>query len=396
MPQRTIAFGILAATLKGAGPETPGNIMPPEPKLGRRLSAASAPLGIDVYVFSPDGFDPASGVLVGCKFEHGAWKLRPVPLPDVVYDRSFPKSVDSRRRCAAVLTALSERKPHERVNGKLPSKLRVYDSLRGYSAIAPYLPSTAPYRTIDQLEQMLPDLPRGAVLKPAAGMQGRGFLHIEAPSLSPGELHVRGRTRNNVPFKETFRSFKALGAWLQAFMGSSPFLVQPYLPLRSADDRPYDIRILLQKDEGGVWQVSGSAARLGSPDSLTSNLHGGGVAEPAAAALETNFTPSKAEHLLRKIHAISRQTAILLEESFGRFGELAFDFGLEPSGKLWLLEVNAKPGREAFQQTGDRAAAKLSITRLLQYARYLTNRDAKVFTAAGESAIGHPSSPQSK
>ncbi|MDQ6422348.1 YheC/YheD family protein [Paenibacillus sp. LHD-117] len=396
MPQRTIAFGIMAAALKGASQFAPGAVLPPEPRLSRNLSAAAASLGIDVYVFSPDGFDPDTGKLAGCKFEQGGWKLALVPLPDVVYDRSFPKSADSQRRCAAALSGMSEWKHHERINGRLPSKLQVYDCLRGRSAIAPYLPQTAHYRTVAQLEEILPELPQGAVLKPAAGMQGRGFLHIEASPWTPGELTVFGRTRNNVPFKETFRSFAALGAWLQSFMGSSPFLVQPYLPLRSADDRPYDIRVLLQKDERGTWQVSGSAARLGSPDSLTSNLHGGGVAEPAADTLAANFMPTKAEHLLKKIHAISGQTALLLEESFGRFGELAFDFGLEPSGKLWLLEVNAKPGRESFHLTGDQKAAKLSIIRLLQYARYLTNRNAPTFPKAGESASDRLSRPESK
>lgn len=395
MPQRTIALGIMAASLAGSGTVSPGTLLPPEPNLCRNLSAASAALGIDVYVFSPDSYDPASGTLIGCRLEGGSWQPSRVPLPDVVYDRSFPKSADSRRRCAAALSALGERKRHERINGRLPSKLRVYDCLRGYSSIAPYLPATAPYRNISQLEYLLPDLPRGAVLKPAAGMQGRGFLHIEAPYSSSTELIVRGRTRNNVSFKQAFRSFPALEQWLQSFMGSSPFLIQPYLPLRTADDRPYDIRVLLQKDEKGQWQVSGSAARLGQPESLTSNLHGGGSAQPAADTLAASFMRTKAEHLLAKIHTISGQTAVLLEENFGRFGELAFDFGLEPSGKLWLLEVNAKPGRDAFRQTGDRAAATLSITRLLQYARYLTNRGGKALTTADESA-SRLSRPQSK
>lgn len=397
MPQRTIAFGIMAASLAGNGTVSPGTLIPPEPNLCRKLCAASKALGIDVYVFSPDSFDSESGTLIGCRLEgeNGSWKPSRVPLPDVVYDRSFPKSADNRRRCAAALSAINERKHHERINGRLPSKLRVYDCLRGYSSIAPYLPATAPYRHINQLEQIWPDLPRGAVLKPAAGMQGRGFLHIEAPQSETFELIVRGRSRNNVSFKEVFRSFPALGQWLHSFMGSSPFLIQPYLPLRTEDNRPYDIRVLLQKDEGGSWQVSGTAARIGRPESLTSNLHGGGSARSAGDTLAASFMRTKAEHLLGKIHTISGQTAALLEENFGRFGELAFDFGLEPSGKLWLLEVNAKPGRDAFRQTGDRAAATISVTRLLQYARYLTNRGGKALTTTDDPSF-RLSRPQSK
>jgi glutathione synthase/RimK-type ligase-like ATP-grasp enzyme len=396
MPHSKTVLGIMAASLNGARPDSPGTLLPPEPRLSRSLSVASQTLDIDVYVFSPEGFDPASGSLFGCRYANGAWKPELVPLPDVVYDRSFPKTAESRRRCSAVLSAMSERKHHERLNGSLPSKLRVYESLRDNSAIAPYLPATAPYRSIAQLERLLPDLPRGVVLKPAAGMQGRGFLHIEAPPLKPDALIVRGRTRNNMPFKESFKDFQKLGAWLQSFMGSSPFLLQPYLPLRTFDDRPYDIRVLLQKDASGEWQVSGSAARLGRRDSMTSNLHGGGIAVAAADTLGANFTPSKAEHLLRKIHALSGQVALRLEESFGRFGELAFDFGLEPSGKLWLLETNAKPGREAFRQAGDKQAARLAVTRLLQYARYLTSRNAPALTTAGGSAKDRLSRPQSK
>ncbi len=37
---------------------------------------------------------------------------------------------------------------------------------------------------------------------------------------------------------------------------------------------------------------------------------------------------------------------------------------------MWLLEVNSKPGRTVFRQTGEREAAVKSVENPILYARY--------------------------
>lgn len=375
----TVVFGILASPPERANESS----IPPEPRLCRELCLASRALVADAYVFSANDYDPRTHTLYGSRFVDGAWVRQPVPLPDIIYDRSFCRSLEHRMSTAIALSAMQEQRRFQFLNGKLPGKLTIYQALQEDEALAPYLPRTTVY-TEDGLLQRLQNGSAGLILKPTAGMQGRGLVHI-ARDPRENKLLASGRTRSNRMFTRAFAGITELSAWLKRFMRGSAFLIQPYLRLRDSENRPFDIRVLLQKDGSGTWKLTGMAARRGQPGSLTSNLHGGGSAISAHRFLDANFGKPEAERLCRKIHTISGHTAKRLEDSFGRFGELAFDFGIEPSGKLWLLEANAKPGRDAFRQIGDEAALKLSIERPLRYASYLTGRTVPTFVSA-ESA----------
>ncbi|GKU75794.1 YheC/YheD family protein [Paenibacillus sp. L3-i20] len=374
MPLRLLAFGIMTASSQGERRlALDKEVVPSEPLLCKELTLASHPLAIDVYVFSAEDYNVKTGLLYGYRLVGMSWRRQPVPLPDVVYDRSFYKTAIDRRSNAIALSHMQLRKNYKLLNNKLPSKLHVYDVLCEDIDLLPHLPPTSHYSSFDQLLGLMNQYPAGAILKPAAGMQGRGIVHLTYETLS-GEIVGSGRMRNNEPFTVLFKNREPFAKWLARFMGNSSFLVQPYLSLSNTFNQPFDIRTLLQKDEHGRWQVTGSVARLGQRGTLTSNLHGGGTAQAAGSLLSAYFGKLHAERLLRKIHIISGRTAKRLEQNLGRFGELAFDFGVDQSGEIWLLEVNAKPGRESFRLIDDSEAQKLSIIRPLQYARFLSNR----------------------
>ncbi|MFD0962257.1 YheC/YheD family endospore coat-associated protein [Paenibacillus chungangensis] len=371
MPQKTIALGIATAPPRPTSPAR-GAFTPAEPLLCRELSVAGKVEGIEVFVFSAADLDTSSGRLYGYCLEQDRWIRREVPYPDVIYDRCFFASSQDRYRCADALAQLAEQKPHRLLNGKLPSKLAVHNAWSDDPVLLPYLPSTAPYGAWKQLAAAAERYSGGIVLKPAAGMQGRGIAHVRLDPLT-SEWIIRGRTMGNQPFARRFPSSNELIPWITAFMKQSAFLLQPYLQLIGVSGRPYDIRSLMQKDGSGRWRCTGTSAREGDAQSVTSNLHGGGSVRPALEVLTANLGRSTAEHLLPLIHTISGQAATQLEHNFGRFGELAFDFGIEPDGKLWLLEANAKPGRDCWRRADNPELHRLSIDRLLHYARYLAN-----------------------
>nr|WP_231638566.1 YheC/YheD family protein [Paenibacillus sp. JCM 10914] len=107
---------------------------------------------------------------------------------------------------------------------------------------------------------------------------------------------------------------------------------------------------------------------------MTSNLHGGGTAYPAQPYLSAQYGEETAMKIIKTVYDVSALLPSLLEESFGRLGELGIDFGVDPTGRVWLLEVNSKPGRQAFALAGDTRAARLAIEHPIRYARYLLLR----------------------
>lgn len=380
MRLETIVLGIVVASISRAASSGSGEANLPEPLFYHALSLAAKALGIDAFVFTASDYDVRTGILTGYRLENNHWKRQFVPLPDIVYDRCFFRSFTERRQHYAAMADMRSRKPYQWLNGKLPSKLQVYEALSGKRELLPYLPVTELYRSADQLSRMIAQYPEGIVMKPAAGMQGRGVVHVKRAA-KDSAVAIAGSSRQLRPFALKFDDLPAATTWIERFVKRSAFVIQPYLQLAGSDGRPFDIRVLMQKDKDGRWRPSGSAARLGQVGSVASNLHGGGDAAPAVALLAAKLGEAKAERLLEEIHTICRYTTKYLERCFGRFAELAFDFGVEPDGKLWLLEVNSKPGRASFRLIRDADAEKQSIERLLHYSRFLTHRLSPTFTA---------------
>ena len=380
MQARMVKLGIVVASINHQPLDQEAEPVLPEPQFYRSLSIAGKPLGIDVYVFSAGDLQPQGDQLMGYRYEQNRWVRQFVPLPDVVFDRCFYTQVNQRARCRGMLEALAKRKPYLPLNGTLPAKLDVYGALKTDSALAKHLPATFPYRSAEQALRLADQYMEGIVLKPSAGMQGRGILFIKR-SPSGQEIKVKGRTRQNRAFSITFTEDSELEQWICRFIDRSSYLIQPYLALSGEDGKPFDVRTLMQKDHAGRWSLSGIVVRTGQAGSLTSNLHGGGDARPAAQLMTAKFGKQKAERLLEQIHTISKQTVERLESEFGRFAELGLDYGIEPGGQIWLIEANSKPGRTSFRIISDHVAARQSIERPLLYARFLSRRLSPYFAA---------------
>ncbi|HIW34998.1 MAG TPA: YheC/YheD family protein [Candidatus Paenibacillus intestinavium] len=365
-----IELGIAVAKIEYSEDSTRIDVLLPEPKFYQQLSQLGEQHNIAVFIFSANEWQQHDGLLFGFRYTEQGWKRQSVPFPDVVFDRCFYASSKDRIKMESALAALRRHKPYHLINNYLPTKLQVYDQLNTEQLLIPYLPHTDSIGTLSEISQWLKLYPQGIILKPAAGMHGKGVVHIYYnPELQL--YQVSGRNLRNDSFETSFSRELSLLKWLYKFKKHLQYIVQPYFYLRDDKGQPFDIRVLLQKDDHGRWQQTGSIARVGRQDGLTSNLHGGGEPQLPLPLLSKNLGSYKAERLLQEIHIISGQTAIAIEQHFGRFGELALDFGVTPQGRVLLLECNSKPGRQAFSIGLDRNDAQLAIERPLQYAKFL-------------------------
>ncbi|MDG0813748.1 YheC/YheD family protein [Cohnella rhizosphaerae] len=155
-----------------------------------------------------------------------------------------------------------------------------------------------------------------------------------------------------------------------ARIGHRPYVMQPLLKLRGPDGEPFDLRALMQKDGGGAWRTTGIAVRTGAPESVTANLHGGGVARPAGPYLAGLFGEPETSRLLERLRKASDGIVLRLEQLYGRFAELGLDYGIDREGRIWFLEANTKPGRASMTAAGE-AAMSDAIHNPLAYARYI-------------------------
>ncbi|ULO05884.1 YheC/YheD family protein [Paenibacillus sp. 19GGS1-52] len=345
-----------------------GNPPITEPVFCSHLCRAAPLYNLDVLVFHPDGVAADGKTITGYCWKDGSWQSTLSTPPDIVYNRCFYESPRERRKASAALAALSESLPWSR---GLPDKWGVYEILRENRRAAVLLPETKLYTGSRILDTMLAEREYGIFLKPTAGSHGKRTLHVILQNKSSGgAMRIKGRDGANTPFQYTFDTLEEGLEWIQNFIGSRHYIIQPYLHLTSSEGQPFDVRVLMQKNGHGAWSLTGMVVRLGSHGSLTSNLHGGGTAVPALAFLSAEYGPT-GKYIMEEIATEAALLPPLLEARCGRLGELGLDFGLDRGGRIHLLEANSKPGRTAFRLTGDRRALRLANENPLRYARHL-------------------------
>ncbi|MFD2116542.1 YheC/YheD family endospore coat-associated protein [Paenibacillus yanchengensis] len=343
----------------------------PEQRFLEQLAQAAIQLDMTFYVIQMSDFNVEKKELSGYVWSDSLWKKQRISLPDIIYDRRFHTNYKDFATSSKQLQLLQQTKNHLRLNATLPGKWAVHRILQTDSSLQQYLPPTLPFIHMKHLLALLKKQPNGVIIKPKAGMQGKGIIRIHSSDSSEKQWKLTGRTMSNQSFSINLSGIEALTKKFHTIIASQRYLLQPYLQLVDKDDYPFDLRCLLQKDKSGLWQMTSIAVRCGQQHSITSNLHGGGIAVSLATLPDRLTTFIDMKQLEQTLHSLSIHAATLLEQRLGKFAELAFDFGLDRQQQLWLLEVNSRPGRQSFTMIKDKKAQVLSTIRPLQYGHYL-------------------------
>ncbi|MCG8551070.1 MAG: YheC/YheD family protein, partial [Desulfobacterales bacterium] len=72
-----------------------------------------------------------------------------------------------------------------------------------------------------------------------------------------------------------------------------------------------------------------------------------------------------------EIEDLAIKVAREIDKQSNKFAEFGLDVGLDTKKRVWLIEVNSKPGRKVFLHTGDYEARHNSIVNPLHYGQYL-------------------------
>lgn len=374
----TLRLGVLAMYLSGQRLE--------ERSFFRKLSVYGKELGVQPVVFTPDDYDASKKMVYAQYYDPGSktWRRVWIPFPSIVYDRCRYHGVENYRK----LTAFRGRHKLNYLSKPLANKWTMHQVLSESDKIAPYLPQTVKYSGFKEIRRML-RTHRLVYLKPKNGTGGRGIARIER--VGDGEYMLQGRDQQRRIVTPRRISESGLAQALAAWHLSERYLVQQGIPLTLKDGRVHDFRMLVQKNSSGEWAVTGCAGRIGPKRSVTSNLHGGGSAVPMKKLLQARFSDSaKVERIERDAYRLGLNIVEHLEKKFGDFCEAGIDLCVDPSGHVWMLEVNPKPSREVFHRIGEKATYRKAITRPLEYALWLSRqrRRSKESPAEGSELPG--------
>lgn len=271
-----------------------------------------------LYLFTPDSYSLVTNTILGKKFiSEYNWLDDTFNLPEYIYDRCFYPSTIFKNYYAPMVQALKESNQTIFIGHGLPGKLFVYQELVKNPTLQNFLPETEKLSGLAQLHHFIERF-KTVIIKPIEGSQGKGIYRIKEFEKVPSGIIKQGT-----------------------------HLIQPYLSLE-VDNQPFDIRILLQKNQHREWIEQGRGVRVGKPEALLSNLHAGGHVVDYTSWINKHFVDKK-QQINQNIEEIIKALPAVLDEKFPPLFEIGLDIGLDQNGHVWILEVNSKPGHQVLE-----------------------------------------------
>ncbi|MHB9145482.1 MAG: YheC/YheD family endospore coat-associated protein [Symbiobacteriia bacterium] len=327
-------------------------------RVGRRFGAA-------VFVFGPEHVRWQRGEVMGVVWRGSGWGRAVLPLPDAVYLRTQARSADRRPGLAHCLRRLEEIPGIVLFNRGFFDKWEVHEALSGHPEAQRFLPETRHYTGPHDLTDMLARHPQ-VFVKPDGGSLGIGIVRIRR---LPRGLFEYRRSLRAGDRARVFSSLAAVCRRTQAVARRHHYIVQQGLNLARAGGATFDIRMLVQKDRSGQWSITSGVARLAATGRLATNIFLGGEALGATRILRAALGAAAPGR--QQMAETGRLVASALEQQLGRtLGEVGIDFGVDQTGRIWVIEVNSRPARNWPWPPGP--AAPRSVRVLVEHMLFTT------------------------
>lgn len=295
------------------------------------------------------------------------------PRPHVVYNR-IPQREDERLpRVRRKLAVLAKHPEIRMFNRRFFNKWSLFRWLHANPATRRYIPETKKLTGPHVLTQLLKHH-RLLYLKPVRGKAGVGIMtvRVQPEKHLPYKLQIQDEKG-----RKTYRCASLQRLWNRvvqyAEATGETYIAQQGIQLASVGDRPFDLRVLAQKNQFGKWDLTGIGARVAGSASLTTHVPRGGNIDDPEKLLTSIFGREQAAEVLENVRSTVLKLAKQIEKaSRHQLGEMSMDLGVDASGNIWFLEANSKPMK--FDESDIR---KQSLQRIFQYSQFLYRRSLK-------------------
>ena len=288
------------------------------------------------------------------------WRRRLMPFPQVFFNRIPNRTME--KAAAPVLRSLRQAKDTELVNDGFFNKWQVYRLLKDQPTASQHLPPTIPFKRQKNVMRFVREFQR-VYFKPIGGSKGNGIIYVKRSGGKYGITYLRYHRPVSVIVAGPEQLWRTLRQLTQGRL----YIAQVAVPLARYKGRPFDIRVSMQKDAQGNWQVAGMAAKTAGLTRIATHLINGGHLVPIRSVLDYCFQ-ERAGQLLQELIETMTRCSIEMERALGRpLVELGWDVAFDANGRCWILECNSRPGRVIFRLSSLREAEKNSIVELLDY-----------------------------
>ena len=365
-------------------PDVQGRPFGPPTGFLEECCEAAATLGLRAVVFDAADVDAAQETVSPATVVDDRWvECGPESWPELIYDRA-PVLDPAGAPAADRARGLFDRAGIPFINPTSFVRLAV-DKLEMHRRLAG-AGFALPHTEILDAHALRAFLARydHVYIKPRAGSLGTGVMEIVRSAGGRQVIRTLDATYETRGAGPAMDRIMALTAEARAEpMGC---LVQQGISAEPAGERRFprfDLRLLMQKNGQARWDLTGLAARVGQNSGPTTNLSNGARSEEAEPVLDGLYGRPLRKEVLRRAEEASFAACRLLDTELGPIGEVGLDIVPDEAGLPWIIEINARPGRNVFRRiarSADVPAAvrqrygairRRSVARPFEYARIL-------------------------
>lgn len=298
------------------------------------FAAVAKAEGATFFYFTPKSVDFAKRSIRAKVYEDGQWQEKTMPFPDVIYNAGSPEKLSVSKE---IIDRLKEEIPF--TTHSIGNKWNVMKRLQEAKEFEQYLIPSEIVKDADLFHKFVNYYKR-VVFKPIDGRKGKGIYFITKAGAKYFEVRKDSIT--------TTYTKPQLDALIKEQLASGTFIMQPYIQSVTRSGQVYDFRLHVQKNGEGKWVVTTVYPRIAPNGSIIPNINNGGYTNYLDPFLEQEFK-EEAYNIRRMLEHFSLSLAHHLDEiQMTKFGEvideIGIDVGLDQNQKIWMYEVNWRPG----------------------------------------------------
>jgi hypothetical protein len=292
--------------------------------------------GVTVVFFRLSDIDPKAGTVAAmwrpCVRR---WVQVRVPLPPVIHNRAVHRVGKVESQLAALRDSGITIYNHWNNYGKYTIHRHIYSNL----LLRRYLPETR-WFTSSNLKRFLRH--DSFLMKPDRGSVGLGIIKIDRASRDSWTITHQVKDRTAIDKVPTRRLFD----YLRKRAARRWYILQKTIDLQRRGDAPFDIRVSVQRDGTGNWQVTGMVGKVARKGGYLTNVFQGST----VARLEDLF-PDRAR-VEAKLSRAALRIVRHLSKRLPHLADVGFDFGIARNGKPYFIEMNCRDQRYSFKLAG--------------------------------------------
>ena len=325
---------------------------PENVKKAYACAAVSKMEGVDFFYFSFGTVDMVDNKINGWRYDNGKWIQQQRDLPDIIINSKSPKN-DKQKH---IWSYLKDR--CQFTSYSVGNKLNVYQKIIEGKQFSH---NVIPFFILDKGEEIFNHFQnqKKLVIKPIKGSGGKGIIFIE--NITTSHFLVLNGNHN-----ETLEKNELI-LYLDHLLVTNRYMVQPFIKSSTKEGLVYDIRLYVQKNGRGEWETALIYPRISANRKMISNISSGGFRGELLPFLIEEFG-DEYFNMKRLLEHFSIRFSQHFESLYNhKFDELGIDIGIDENQKLWIYEVNWRPGSKHRD---------LDVAiKLVQYAVYLANRN---------------------